>query len=66
MFVSGTKDWKVMIGDTATGPWNEIANGTFPDPRLTLMNVPLTVISLSGYYIPTGRVRKKSCDSKVY
>ena len=44
-----------MIGDDVNGPWTEIANGSFPDPRLTQYNVPLTDITLSGY-IPDGQV----------
>ena len=53
--ISGTKDWRVMIGDYVSGPWIEIANGSFPDPRLTPDNVPLTDITVSGY-IPDGQV----------
>ena len=46
-----------MIGKYVNGLWVEIANGSFPDPRLTPNNVPLTNITISGY-IPDGRVSK--------
>ena len=52
---SGTKDWRVMIGNSVSGPWIEITNGSFPDPRLTPYNVPLTNITLSGNE-PYGQV----------
>ena len=52
----GTKDWQLDIGDSANGPFHEIANGSFPDPSLTMFNVPLTVVTPSGYNIPTGQV----------
>ena len=55
-YVSGTKDWRVMIGNTMNGPWTEIANGSFPDPRLTQYNVPLTIITPSGCGLPAGQV----------
>ena len=51
-----------MIGDYVSGPWIEIANGSFPDPRQTRYNVPLTNITLSGY-IPDGQV---SNMNKIY
>ena len=73
---SGTKDWYLRIGDTATGPWTVIANGSLPDPRLTKWNVPITVITPSGYDIPAGQVsntssvteitRKKNCGLKLH
>ena len=44
-----------MIGDNNNGPWVEIANGSFPDSRLTPHNVPLTNITVCGY-IPDGKV----------
>ena len=32
-FFSGTKNYNLKIGDTATGPWHMIAEGQLHDPR---------------------------------
>ena len=50
----------MWIGDSVTGPWTEFANGSFPDPRLAKWNVPLTVITPTGYDIPIGQVSNTS------
>ena len=63
---SGTKDWRMMISDKNNGPWTIIANGSFPDPRLTQWNVPLTVVTLTGYDIPAGQVSNTSSVNPVY
>ena len=52
----GTKDWQVDVGDSVNGPFKEIANGSLPDPTLTMFSVPLTVVTPSGYDIPAGQV----------
>ena len=49
---SATKKWKVYVGVTASGPWNEIANGEFPDPIPDPNNIPLFDTIPSGYNIP--------------
>ena len=54
----------MAIGGTANGPWQEIANGSFPDPRLTPFNVPLTVTTPSGYNIQAGQVSYEVCHVK--
>ena len=43
-FRSG-KDFRVMVGDTNTGPWKEFASGTFEDPQSYRPNrmVPMVV-----------------------
>ena len=49
---SSTKKWKVMVGTTASGPWTNIGDGEFPDPRPDPNNIPLYDLTPYGYNIP--------------
>ena len=55
VYPSGTKNFQVRIGNSVNGPFTMIASGTFPDPRLTRGNVPLTEIPTSVIK-PSGQV----------
>ena len=47
----GTEEWKVKVGPTPDGPWNEIASGTLPDPIPLAQNetqIPLDITQLSA------------------
>ena len=66
IYTSGTRDWDLWISDKNNGPWTQIANGSFPDPGLTQWNVPLTVVTPTGYDIPAGQVSDTPLVIYVY
>ena len=61
ILTSGTKEWILSVGVTASGPWNKIAGGELPDPKADPNKVPLIGTTLSGYNMPAGQVSYEVC-----